>query len=170
MEEQAVFGFTGRINILHREKGEYLGAVLLKGGTVVNSSFRGHHGRKTLYRILIDDVENQILRFVVEPEIVSSGDSVFFIAIEEFKKEAQKFYQSYLESKKLKPPESIRVLLNGDFIVRGSEVTGVEFDVMEVITEFNKVRDIYESLDYMDYEITNALVRLRKAGALRVLG
>ena len=170
LEEQAVVGFTGRINILHREKREYLGAVLFQEGNIVNSFFQGECGKRTLYHIFMDDLEKKTLSFIVEPEIISLKDSLFTLAMKELKREIQKFYSDYSESKKLRPPADMKVLLNSDFIVQGPEIRGIEFDVMDVMAEFSKVRDIYKNLsDYRDYEITNALVRLRKIKALKVL-
>ncbi len=73
-----------------------------------------------------------------------------------------------MEAKKLRPPNGLRLVLNDEFVIKGGEIGQEEFGVMKVITDFNKVEDIYVNCPLQEHQITLALVSLRKKGALKV--
>jgi hypothetical protein len=169
IEEQTTFGFTGRINILNRNTGQFLGLVLIADGKIVDSSYNGLKGEKSLYTALFDDMEHTPLKFIVEPELVTEEQKEFQLSFEDFKNNSQKNYQGHREAKTLKPPMNLKLILDGDFVSRGSDVTSEEFKVMSVLTEYSRVSDIYNNCNLLDFEVTKALVSLRKKGAVKVI-
>lgn len=167
LSEQATFSFTGKINVLHRETKQFLGIVLLKEGIIVESRYRGGTGKKTLFNILIDDMSNSTpLKFIVEPELIENG--TFSYSVDDFKTDARSIYEKFLASRKLKPPGHLRLLINGEFILGGEDVTSFEFEVLRVVSDYSKVEEIYRESKLSEYEVTASLVSLRKKGALRV--
>jgi len=168
IEEQTIFGFTGRINILHRTSGQFLGLILIADGEIVDCSYSGLKTDKALYLALFDDMEHTPLKFIVEPEVVLDSQKEFRLSFEDFKGNSQRLYQKHRESKSLKPPLDLKLILDGDFISRGKEISGEEFSVMSVLTEYSRVSDIYSKSDLYDFEVTQALVSLRKKGAIKV--
>ena len=169
IEEQTTFGFTGRINILNRNTGQFLGLVLIADGLIVDSKYGGLSGEKSLYVALFDDMEHTPLKFIVEPEVVTEEQKEFGLSYEEFKATSQKNYQRHRESKSLKPPLHLKLILNGDFISKGDNVSEEEFKVMCTLTEYSRVSDIYSNCNLFDFEVTQALVSLRKKGAVKVI-
>lgn len=169
IEEQTVFGFTGRINILNRNTGQFLGLVLIADGEIVDCTYGGLKKDKALYLALFDDMEHTPLKFIVEPEVVQDTQKEFRLSYEDFKANSQKLYQKHRESKQLKPRMDLKLILDGDFISRGDEVTSEEFNIMSVLTEYSRVSDIYSNSDLYDFEVTQALVSLRKKGAIKVV-
>jgi hypothetical protein len=169
IEEQTTFGFTGRINILNRNSGQFLGLVLIADGLIVDSSYNGLKGEKAIYVALFDDMEHTPLKFIVEPEVISEEQKEFALTFEDFKQTSQKNYRNHRESKDLKPPLNLKLILNGDFISRGEEVSSDEYKVMTVLTEYSRVSDIYNHCDLFDFEVTQALVSLRKKSAVKVI-
>jgi len=170
IEEQAVFGFSGKVNIMDAQSGQYYGAIYLDNGLIVNAIFKGVRGRKGLMNGFIYSLTNEErIKHVVEPELIDEDLKIFEISFDLFVEEFKSIYSEYQEVKKLRPPESLRVVLNGEFVVAGSEVTSSEFDVMKTISIFNKVRDIYDNCPLMEVEITRALVGLRKKKAIKVV-
>ncbi|MCO4794040.1 MAG: hypothetical protein KC493_10020 [Bacteriovoracaceae bacterium] len=167
LTEQSTFSFTGRINVLHSKTKQYFGSIHLIDGKITESSYKGQTGKDTLYTILIEDMTDSTpLKFVVEPELIEPGS--FSYNVEEFKKDARTYYENFLATKKLKPPANLRLLVKGDFILAGPEVTGSEFQLLKIISDYSKVEDIYKESDQLEYQVTNSLVSLRKKGALRV--
>ncbi len=167
LTEQATFSFSGRINVLHAETKQFLGSIHMKDGLLVDSFYRGMEGRNSLFKILIEDMSDVLpLKFIVEPELIEDGS--FSYSVNDFKTEARKQYENYLASKKLKPPGHIKLLIKGDFVLHGAKVESSEFQVLKVISDYSRVDDIYRESGLMEYEVTNALVSLRKKGALRV--
>jgi hypothetical protein len=55
-----------------------------------------------------------------------------------------------------------------EIVVNKDEVTYSEFKVLEVMTVYNKVSDIYEHCGLEEFEITQALVDLRRKKAIKV--
>ena len=78
-------------------------------------------------------------------------------------------YENYLGSKKLRPPGALKLVLNPNFIVEGQDVAPNEFDVLSAISDYSRVEDIYNHCPLMEYEVTQALVSLRRKGALKVV-
>lgn len=169
IEEQTTFGFTGRVNILNRNTGQFLGLVLIADGNIVDSAYNGLKGEKSLYVALFDDMEHTPLKFIVEPELVTEEQREFKLSFEQFKANSQKNYRGHREAKSLRPPMNLKLILDGDFVSRGDEVSSDEFKVMSILTEYSRVSDIYNNCNLLDFEITKALVSLRKKGAVKVI-
>jgi len=167
LTEQATFSFSGRINVLHAETKQFLGSIHMIDGKIVDSIYRGMEGKNSLFKILIEDMSDALpLKFVVEPELIEGG--AFSYSVKDFTKEARRHYENFLASRKLRPPGHIKLLVKGDFILLGEDVCTVEFQVLKVISDYSRVDDIYKEANLMEYEVTNALVSLRKKGALKV--
>jgi hypothetical protein len=170
LEEQCLIGFTGRINILKDSNKQFLGTVSLYDGYIVRSEYKKLTGKKTLFNVLIENLsQSEIQKFVVEPEIVEIESTDFKIDIHAFKHESRDRYERYLKSVKLTPPMSLRLLINSDFITEGRPLSDAEFDVLKVISDYNKVEDIYDMAPLYKYEVTEALVSLRQKKAIKVL-
>jgi len=167
--DQATLNFTGRVNLLDKNSGKYLGKVSLLDGDLVYSSYKGKTGKPSLYHVVIDDLEHDNLSFVVEPEIITMSEAIFEISYEDFVKDSQNVYQAYISSKKFRPPAHLRLLIDPDFIPRGPNISFWEYEVLTVISDFNKVSDIFEESPLLEYQTCNSLVSLRKKGAIRVL-
>jgi hypothetical protein len=170
LADQAALSFTGRVNFLDHLSGEYLGKVSLLEGQLVFAQYRKGVGKPALFHCLIDDMEKADISFVVEPEIVSLSEAIFVLSYEDFLTVGQKIYQAYRSSKKFKPPGNLRLVINPDFIPKGEEVSYSEFETLTVISDFNKVSDIYEESPLLEFQTINSLVSLRKKGALKVVG
>jgi hypothetical protein len=167
LSEQATFSFSGRINVLNAETKQFLGSIHMIDGAIVDATYKGGDGKNSLFKILIEDMAEELpLKFVVEPELIEEGS--FTYSVNDFKKEARVHYEKYLASKKLKPPGHIKLLINGVFMLQGEKVDTIEFQVLKVISDYSRVDDIYKESSLMDYEVTSALVSLRKKGALKV--
>lgn len=170
IEEQSAFKFTGRINILLESNSQFLGRILLSEGLIVNASYKGQELRPALFSIIFDDLDGkEYLKFVVEPEVVAKLEHKMNARIDSIKNEAARLYEQHSKALKLRPPDTLHVMIDSDFIIEGAGLSYDEFQVLEKITEFSKVGDLYKNLDMFDYEITKVLVSLRKKKALKVL-
>jgi hypothetical protein len=169
LKEQASFGFTGKVNVLTKESGQFLGAVYQHEGLIVGAQIKDIVGKKALLKMIFDDVEsNEIYKFIVEPELISSEMMTMKITFEEIKKEAQTHFQNYVNAKKLRPAADLKLVIDPEIIVSKESITATEYDVLLVLSELCKVSDIYKYCKLMDFEITNALVSLRKKRAIKV--
>lgn len=174
LKEQETFGFTGRINILDKSSGQFLGVIMQEEGVIVNARYRDGKGKKALFRLTIDDLKDDKsaqagLRFVVEPEVIEDADRSFELSVADYEVLARELYERSESSRKLRPSDDLRVALNSSFIVEGENVTWAEFDVMAVISDYPKIEDVYKHSQLYEFEVTSALVSLRKKGALKVL-
>ncbi len=168
IKEQTDFGFTGKINILGKNS-QFLGAIFLKDGVLVNATFESQIGERSLKKAIFEDLESKdFYKFIVEPEIVSEEKVVFEISFEKLNEQVANEYSQYQKIKKLKPPLNLDLIISPEIITNEFEVTASEFKLLEVISEYSKVADIYAHSDLLESEITLALVELRKKRAIRV--
>lgn len=169
LKEQASFGFTGKVNVLSKENGQFLGVIYQQEGLIVGAQLKELKGKKALLKMIFDDVEsNEFFKFIVEPEVLSPENITMKVSFEEVRKEAQGHFQEYLSAKKLRPAPHLKLVIDPEIIVSAENITPQEFDVLSVITEWCNVSDIYKYSKLMDFEVTHALVSLRKKRAIKV--
>jgi len=169
IEDQSVFGFTGKVNVLLKSNNQFAAAVYLSDGQIVNASYKQMTGKKALLKLIFDDVDAvSDFKYVVEPELIKDSQVNFNISLKQIKSEAEALYSKYKESLKLKPPGHLKLVIDGDFIIDGSTVNNHEFELMSILTEYSTVNDIYKYSKLYEYEVTEALVSLRKKKALKV--
>ena len=169
LKEQSSFGFTGKINVLSKETGQFLGVIYQQEGLIVGAHVKELKGKKALLKMIFDDVEsNENFKFIVEPELIASELMSLKVTFEEIKTEAQTHFQQYLSAKKLRPAAHLKLVIDPEIIVSKDDITAQEFDVLAVISEWCNVSDIYKYSKLMDFEVTHALVSLRKKRAIKV--
>lgn len=169
LKEQASFGFTGKINILSKDNGQFLGVIYQQEGVIVGAQIKELKGKKALLKMIFDDVEsNQNFKFIVEPEVINPDIMSVKITFEEIKAEAQTHFQQYVSAKKLRPAAHLKLVIDPEIIVSKDDISAQEFDVLSVISEWCNVSDIYKYSKLMDFEVTHALVSLRKKRAIKV--
>jgi hypothetical protein len=169
LKEQAAFGFTGKINLLLNTNGQFQGVVYQHEGLIVGANYNNIKGKNALFKMIFEDVEStEYFKFIVEPELISQDHMTLKLSFNEIKREAQAQYQKFVSSKKLKPSLDLRLVIDPQIIVNLEEITAEEFDVLSVLAEWCTVGDIYKYSRLMEYEVTTALVSLRKKRAIRV--
>ena len=169
VDEQVAVGFTGKINILDSISGQIYGQISLFEGEVLNVKFKNVGGVKGFYNLLVAESEQENFKYVVEPEIISSKDKNIHFPLSVLKSKANDILKNYQLSKANRPPNNIKLLINPEFISGSEEVSANEYDLLATIADFSKIEDIYQHCSLLDYEITNALVSLRRKKALKVI-
>ncbi len=170
LEDQIIFEFTGRVNVLKKGNNQYLGRLLLKDGKIISCEYDKVGGLKSFYNLIVDE-EKLDIHFIIEPEVVNSSDRNLDenISFPELKEKLNLYLAEYKKSLKLKPPPDLKLSINPNFLKKGEEISAKEFDILCVISDYSRAEDIYRSANLADFEITNALVTLRKKNALLVL-
>lgn len=169
LKDQAAFGFTGKINLLRASNGQFQGVIYQHEGVIVGALCGELKGRKALYKMIFDDVEtSEFFKFIVEPELIAAELFSMKMSFDEVRLEAQSIYQKYVEARKLKPALTLRLVVDPEIIVNGTEITADEFDILSVLAEWCTVADVYKYSKLMEFEVTNALVNLRKKRAIKV--
>ncbi len=169
IEEQVAVKFTGKVNLLSATTRQFLGHVLFKDGDVIQVRFQGHQGLKAFYQLLIQEYTLQAFAYVVEPEVVDEKERQIHYPFSVLKSKLPEVLKQYRESLKLRPPGQVKVVPDPEFIRNSTPVTNLEFEVLETLTEWNKVDDVYQHCKLLDHEITLAMVSLRKKGALKIV-
>lgn len=169
LDEQVSVGFTGKVNIQDPSSKQHLGTILMVDGDVVDCSYKAAKGLKAFFNLCVDEFDNIGIGYIVEPELIAITKRTIQYPYSVLKRKIVETVEKYREAKSNKPPEDLKILIQPGFIESGAVVSGNEFDLMGTISDFNKVADIYEKSDLLDYEITNALVSLRKKDALKVI-
>ena len=170
IEEQVAVQFTGKVNVLASFNRQFLGHLLFKDGEVIQVRFNGHLGLKAFYQLIIQEHSLHAFDYVVEPELVDEKERQIHYPFAVIKNKMAEVLKQYRESLKVRPPDNVKILIDSEFIDDTLPVTPEEFDVLQVLTEWNNTHDIYQHCQLMDHEITWALVSLRKKGALKIVG
>ena len=105
---------------------------------------------------------------MVEPEIVKS-EQIIKYPFSVLKRKTAEIVTNYKEQRAQRPPMNLKLLVEPAFLTSGEEVDENEYDLLCTLSDYNLVEDLYKHSPMLDYEITMALVSLRKKNALRVI-
>lgn len=166
--EQSAIKFTGRINILGAQK-ELLGHISLYKGNLVNAKRLGRSHPEHLYYFGFLDLDGKGQTYVVEPEVIDKEERIFTLSEDKFKQNLSKMYSEYQAIKKLRPPESIKLLASANSLEQMKGIHPDEFDLLSTITVYPTVRDIYFYSPFSPLKTTKLLVALRKLNAITVI-
>lgn len=169
IEEQIAVRFTGKVNVLSTYNRQYLGHLLFKDGEIIHVLFHNYRGLKAFYQLIIQEYSLQNFTYVVEPEVVDERERQIHYPFAVIRNKMADVLKQYRESLKLRPPESVKILIAAEFLCDTLPVTPHEFEVLDSLTEWSRPNDIYQHCQLLDHEITHALVGLRKKGALKII-
>jgi hypothetical protein len=169
LDEQVVVEFSGKVNALKADTRQILGSVVLSDGEIIRVDYKGYEGMKALFSLYLDDLEENMVLLVVEPEIVEGIARNLHYPFKTLMQKLSDFMHEYEKNKALRPPNGIKLLANADFLTTGGGINEKEFQVLVTITDYNKIEDIYKHCSLMEYEITQSLITLRQKGALKVI-
>lgn len=170
LDEQTAVRFTGRLNVLDRLSRQLIGVVILKEGEILRCDYRGVFGLKAFYNMAIESAQLVLQDFVVEPEIITNEVQEIHFSYPELKAGALDSIERFKTYAGHRPPGELRLMVRPDFLsIKKDPITDIEFRVMCAITEWSKVEDLYRHCPLQDYEITEALVHLRKKEAIKTV-
>ncbi len=169
IEEQISVLFTGKINILSNFNRQYLGHLLFNNGELIQVHFKNMKGLKAFHQVAIEEYTLQSMQYIVEPEIVSESEREIHHPFGVIRNKLNEVIDNYQQSIKFKPPSNVKMMIDVSFLDKAPELTSEEFQILDLLTEWNQPDDIYRHSGLMDHEITLALVSLRKKGALKII-
>lgn len=169
LDEQASVGFTGKVNILEPSTKQILGSISMFEGDLINTKYKSVEGIKAFFNLCVDEFENVELNYIVEPELIDLNSRSIHYPYSVLKRKIAEVIENFRASKQNRPPDHIKILIRPEFVGFGEDITGAEFDLLNTISDYNRVGDIYKNCSLLDYEITNCLVSLRKKNALTVI-
>lgn len=169
IDEQIIVEFSGRIFVKEISSSKNLGEIVLIDGELISVHYQKMEGLKALFEIYLDTLKDSFIHFDVQPEIIESSNKNIHHPFKVVVTKLSQMMTEYAECKKLRPPLTVKLVIKPEFIELGEEISDQEFNLLTVISDFNKVEDIYQHSNLMEFEVTKALVSLRKKGALKVV-
>lgn len=170
IEEQQVVNFTGKINILKSHNKEYIGCLYLIDGVIVNGTYNDLSPLKAIIKLFsLYQVQDEPLEIIVEPELLSASLKKVDYPNEVLKRKIEENIGKLNGMSSQRPPDDLKLFIKPEFIKNGGDVSHHEYKVLSVISDNNLVKDIYKNCDLFEFEITDALVSLRKKEALKVI-
>jgi hypothetical protein len=170
IEEQIILGLTGKINVLSSETKQFLGSIYLIEGRLANVKYLEIEGAKAFFNLCTSDDDGITkLEFIIEPELIDSREKKIARPFSILKRKLYEIAEKQKESKQNKPPGSLKLLVLPEFITSTEAVNSIEYSLMCTMSDYNLVSDIYKKSPLLDFEITNALVSLRKKNAIKVI-
>jgi hypothetical protein len=167
IEDQRLVYFTGKLNLLYEKTKQLYAQIYFIGGEVVNVECKGVVGLKGFYSLCIN--MNDALTYIIEPELISADKKKIHYSYEKLKQSFNDVEDQYREAMVNRPPNSLKMSVNANFIVDKTAVSNDEFELLCCLSDYNLVEDIYKYCRMLDYQITNALISLRKKKALKVI-
>ncbi len=168
LQEQASISFTGRINILDKQLGQFLGVIHLRDGFILNCEYSKRHGKRAILTAIIHDMDDYVsFKLVVEPEIVEITNAIK-LSVGQLNKLASLEYEKYNKLKKFKPPSDLRLVISMSLMSSDYRPNFLEFNLLKTISEYSQVDDIYNNSNLFEHEITEHLISLKKAGFIKV--
>jgi hypothetical protein len=169
INEQAAFGFSGRINMLQKKNDQLMGVVFQNEGKVVGAIAGAQRGTKALYYLIFQNVDSfDNFKLIIEPEIIDPASFMFELSFRDIKLVAEKQFPEFLHAKKFRPPGHLKLLINPEIIFDNQAITPEEFSVLATLSEYSQVDSVYQKSNLLEFEVTNALVSLRKKKAIKV--
>lgn len=169
LDEQCLVSFTGRLNILDKITHQLLGVVVLKDGHIFRCQYRGIHGLKAFYNLVIEGAQLVAQDFIVEPEIIEESDRDIHYPYTVLKTKGLEALARYEAVAHQRPPADVKLLAKATFLDSDYEVSDAEFTVLCALSEWSLVGDLYRHCSLLDHEITESLVSLRRKEALQVI-
>ena len=164
--ENFSFAFCGRINLLQRDNNQFLGVILQADGMIVGAEYAGMKGKKALATILMEMRSGKNFTCVSEPEIIASSD--FKLSEKQFFRFKNEYFDQFDLLNKLRPADELKFLLDLTKMGIYTPLSKEEFEVMLCVIDNPIVKNLYNDCDLLDFDITNALISLRKKGVILV--
>ncbi len=168
IDQQHASRFTGKINVLKKENGQFLGAILLSEGLVVGANYQQKTGENAIFSMLCDGLGTGA-RYVVEPEVVESSSIQLCTTARDIQLRLKTILTALPKIKKLIPPGHLHLLIDSEFVIDGADLNSREFSLLTVISDYSKVEEIYRYSPFAVTDTTEILVKLRKMKALKVV-
>ncbi|MCB9060588.1 MAG: hypothetical protein H6622_03595 [Halobacteriovoraceae bacterium] len=170
LDEQSSINFTGKINLLNKDSDQYIASVYLIDGNIVQCDFKQKKGLKALFRIFNFMHESSAhINLIIEPEIVPSDLKSFCLTSVQLKKLIQEFKENVEFNEKYRPSSDLRIVVDPQFLKKGVRVSPEEFEVLCMLSDTERVDEVYVKSELIDFEVTKAFIDLRKKGAIKVL-
>lgn len=172
MQEQAAFGFSGKINILKRGSGQFLGSLWQKGDVITQAFYKNAYGLKMALALGVDEIVHKAeFQFVAEPEIIGEKHLAFELKIGEFKNQLSSYIEQINKSETQRPSSELVLKLRNKIFEIDSphNLNFEEFLLIKSLIQFQRVGDLYKECPLLDHEITLGLVSLRKQGLIEVV-
>lgn len=168
-DEQSLVCFTGKLNVLSLQDNKYVGDIIFHEGEIINAHYSVVDGFKALMKLCVLTSEPNIYKSIIEPELIDTKARKIDIPIGNLKRKITEAFDKYKESEKFRPPSKMKLLPKVDVISFEIDITPTEYSVLCTLSDYNLVDDVYNNNELLDYEITQALVTLRKKEIIKVV-
>ena len=168
-DDQALVSFTGKLNILRKQDSGFVGEIIFLDGEVVNANYQKIDGFKALMKLCVLSSDGENFRKVVEPELILPSQRKISIPLGALKRKINDIYDKYIDAEKYRPPGNMKLLPRAEVISSNIDITPQEYSLLCTLSDYNMVDDVYTYNEMLDFEITQALVNLRKKEILKVI-
>ena len=168
--ENMMISFSGRVNILDSESKQFIGSLTQIEGNIINATLGKSSGKKALASLLMQDHCDEDFLVVTEPELVSASERSFNMDEKAFFKFKNDYLEQYELLNRLKPADNLHFGINSEKIDIYTPLSHEEFNVIKLVLESQLSKDIYNSSNLLEFDVTKALISLRKKGIILVRG
>ena len=169
LEKRAQSSFTGNIVLQDRKNGQFMGQVLLEKGLITDiQRQKGLRGYRALLAYAMEAQEKDCL-IIAEPSLPSGKNPLFKNNRKAIKKVEMAIKYYYKEIKDLKPCRHLKLAVKKKILPDEKNLLPWENDLLSHLSQYERVGELYEKSNLLDFEITIGLVKLRKKGLIKVV-
>ena len=160
IKNQLYLGHVGKVLFINGASGEHLGYCSLKTGVMGEFHYKKKPLKLAIESLVFDELNpSQKIKSIVEAEVNSTCDQSLELKWSDFKKFVDQSLSKLKMAKKLKPAKDLVLFPLGS---NNLPLSPVENQVLQKMGQCSKAEDLYKNLNLADFEITFALIALRR--------
>lgn len=169
LEEQNSFAFTGTVIAKDKISGLESATLWFQEGQLVELKTFKRSGLKALYEVFFQEFLGVRFDYILNAEKKLRINQSIFFPLAQIKLFLGTIVDDLEDHDEFSPEKNLKLAIKPDFIIDGAEITELEYQVMELIAKYELVSEIYDKTELLGYEVTKALIELRKKEALIVV-
>lgn len=171
LRQQMQLGLTGKINLLARESGQFLGCLYLVQGHLAGGRYRGLRGKDAVILVCYHGMPGQKkiwgeIRLVCEPEVIPASYQGVKWDFNQLQVELHRYILEWEKVRPLLPPSHLFLLPR----MPSAEIdlSPEQFQILTLLSENPKVDEFTQNCPYLPTKGLEVLISLRKMGLIRV--
>lgn len=163
--------FSGKLNILSSDNGQFMASIFLTQGSVVGGHYRNLSGSDAVILACYHGMPGQDggwgeIKFMPEPEIISSAHQQVKWDYNALQVELHRYILQWTKLKQAMPKDQLFLL--AQMPSPSSLITHEQFKLLSLLTQVNLVHEVFLRSPFLPTQTLEVLISMRKLGWIRV--
>lgn len=168
LEEQNSFAFSGKVTGTEKLSESETFSLWFKEGQLIEVRTQKRSGLKALYEVFFQEFLGVRFNYKLQEEDATIAQSIYF-PLAQIKIFLNAIVDDLEDHDEFRPDKQLELIIKSGFVKSGPEITELEYNVLELVAKYASVADIYEKTDLLGFEVSKALVSLKRKDAFKVI-